>query len=55
VSEEDESSEWSDEGDWYIRMIIDHYEERLSAKDQRIHDLEEDLDYYKYELARAPW
>jgi hypothetical protein len=46
---------WDDEGDYYIRMIIEDYEARLAAKDQRIHDLEEDLDYYKYELARAPW
>lgn len=46
---------WDDEGDFYLRMIIEDYEAKLAAKDQRILELEGDVNFYKIELMRSPW
>jgi len=43
---------WYDEhDDWATQAIRDKLDELYG----RIADLESDVDYYKYELARAPW
>jgi hypothetical protein len=53
-----------DDGDWVeiedltagdVLDIVLQYEAALAVKDQRIADLESDVEYYKYELARASW
>lgn len=44
---------WDDEGDYYLRMIIEDYEEKIRELTARIADLESDVEYYKYELGRA--
>jgi hypothetical protein len=35
--------------------IVRQYEVKISVLQQRIHDLEGDVDYYTGELARAAW
>lgn len=42
--------DWDDEGDYYIRMIIDFYEGRLAEKNERIKELEADIAYYRDEI-----